>query len=86
MADLVKLSASPFAPAFHVTPLRLPPFGPSGSNFDDDDSGAETEHDEWLDESQFPRIVPSNISEATLVEVRLFFFLFFFFFHFTLFL
>jgi len=80
MADLVKISASPFAPAFHATPLRLPPFGPSGSNFDDDDSGAETEHDEWLDESQFPRIVPGNISEATLVEVRLFLFSFLLFF------
>ena len=85
VADLVKISASPFAPAFHMTPLRLPPFGPSGSNFDNDDSGAETEHNEWLDQPQFPQIVPSNISGPAIIEVHLFFF-FFFFFRFILFL
>ena len=53
MADLRKFSASLFAPAFHPSPLCLPPFGPSdsNSNLNGEDSEAETEKD-WFDESQ----------------------------------
>ena len=79
-ADFVKISASLFAPALHPTPIPLPPFGPSSSNLDNnnDGSGAETEHDELLDEPQFSQRVPSNVSGANTIEVRLFSFLFFF--------
>ena len=53
MADLRKISASLFAPAFHPSPLRLPPFDPSNSNsnLNGEDSETETEK-EWFDESQ----------------------------------
>jgi len=50
----------PFDPALHPP---LPPFSPSGSNLDGDNSGAEIEHGKWLGEPQFSQRVPSNILE-----------------------
>ena len=48
------------APTLH---LPLSPFGPSGSNLDDDASGAEIEHSKGLGGPQFSQRVPSNILE-----------------------
>ena len=79
MADLRKFSASLFAPAFHPSPLRLPPFGPSdsNSNLNSEDSEAETEKD-WFDESQPTEPTQGVRSNMSIDEVRvlhLFFFL-----------